>query len=58
MMIFLPPFVPNGLEHVLSRLTAESLADALDEGLAREVEVKLPKFSFEKTYELVPVSLK
>lgn len=55
MMIFLPPFVPNGLENVLNRLTPEALEQALDEGLSREVELQLPRFSFEKTYQMVPV---
>jgi len=55
MMIFLPPFTPNGLENVLTRLTPEAFEQALDEGLSREVELQLPRFSFEKTYQLVPV---
>jgi len=55
MMIFLPPFTPNGLENVLTRLTPEALEQALDEGLSREVELQLPRFSFEKTYQMVPV---
>lgn len=55
MMIFLPPFQPNALENVLARLTPETLEEALDEGLSREVELKLPRFSFEKTYQMVPV---
>ncbi|KAG4080758.1 hypothetical protein HA402_005938 [Bradysia odoriphaga] len=55
MMIFLPPFVPNGLENVLTRLTPQALEEALDEGLSREVELQLPRFSFEKTYQMVPV---
>lgn len=57
MVIFLPPFTPNGLENVLNRLTPETLQEALDDGLQREVEIKLPKFNFEKSYELVPVIL-
>ncbi|XP_037038155.1 serine protease inhibitor 88Ea-like [Bradysia coprophila] len=55
MMIFLPPFVPNGLENVLTRLTPQALEEALDEGVSREVELQLPRFSFEKTYQMVPV---
>lgn len=55
MMVFLPPFTPNALENVLSRLTPEALEQALDEGLSREVELQLPRFSFEKTYQMVPV---
>lgn len=41
----------------MSRMTPEALEQALDEGMSREVEVKLPRFSFEKTYQLTPVSL-
>lgn len=55
MVILLPPNTPEALEGVLSRLTPDALQQALDEGMGREVEVKIPKFSFEKTYELVPV---
>lgn len=55
MIIFLPPFIPNGLEHLLSRLTPETLQQALNEGMAREIEIKLPKFSFEKSVEFRPV---
>uniref|UniRef100_A0A6B2EIG2 Putative serine protease inhibitor serpin n=1 Tax=Phlebotomus kandelakii TaxID=1109342 RepID=A0A6B2EIG2_9DIPT len=54
-IILLPPFTPNGLDDVLSKLTPESLMRALDDGTSREVELKLPKFSFEKKYELVPI---
>lgn len=56
MVILLPPNMPEALEGVLSRLTPEALELALGEGMSREVEVKLPKFSFEKTYQLVSVS--
>lgn len=55
MVILLPPNTPEALEGVLSRLTPEALEQALDEGMGREVELQIPKFSFEKTYQLVPV---
>lgn len=55
MIVFLPPMIPNGLENVLSRLTPESLHRALQEGFPREVQLKFPKFSSEKSIELVPV---
>lgn len=55
MVILLPPNTPEALEGVLSRLTPDALQQALEEGMGREVEVKIPKFSFEKTYQLVPV---
>lgn len=57
MVIFLPPFAaPNALENMLERLTPETLQEAVEDTIQREVEIKLPKFSFEKSYELVPVS--
>ena len=57
MIIFLPPQqVP--LEDVLHKLTPESLHDALQEGFSREVQLKMPKFSSEKTVELLPVLIK
>lgn len=55
MIIFLPPFDVNGVENVLSKLTPESLEQALNEGMPREIEIKLPKFSFEKSVEFRPV---
>ncbi|GAB0088850.1 Serine protease inhibitor 88Ea [Sergentomyia squamirostris] len=54
-IVLLPPFMPNGLDNVLSKLTPETLQRALDDGLSREVDLKLPKFSFEKTYGMVPI---
>lgn len=54
-LVFLPPFTPNGLDSVLEKLNPESLQRALDDGTSREVELKLPKFSFEKRYEFVPI---
>lgn len=56
MFIFLPTFVPNAIEDLLGNITADTLTRALESGGSREVHVKLPKISFEKTYELVPVS--
>lgn len=58
MVVFLPPFATNALENMLERLTPEAIQESLEEGLVREVEVKFPKFSFEKSYELVPVSIR
>ncbi|XP_055702056.1 serine protease inhibitor 88Ea-like [Phlebotomus papatasi] len=54
-LVFLPPFTPNGLDSVLEKLNPESLQRALDDGTSREVDLKLPKFSFEKRYEFVPI---
>lgn len=56
MFIFLPTFVPNAIEDLLGNITADTLTQALESGVSREVHLKLPKISFEKTYELVPVS--
>lgn len=57
MVILLPPNMPEALEGVLSRLTPDALEQALGEGMSMEVELRLPKFSFEKTYQLVSVSV-
>uniref|UniRef100_A0A0A1XL05 Serpin B9 n=1 Tax=Zeugodacus cucurbitae TaxID=28588 RepID=A0A0A1XL05_ZEUCU len=53
MVIILPPF--HNLDGVLAKLTPDSLDDALKEGMAREVDVSLPKFAFEQNLELVPI---
>lgn len=53
---FLPPFsVPNGLDNLLSKLNLSTFEGAINDVSAREVEVKLPKFAFEKTLKLVPL---
>lgn len=58
MIVFLPPTIPNGLENVLSKITPETLHRALQEGFPREVQLKFPKFSSEKSIELVPILTK
>jgi serine protease inhibitor len=56
MIVFLPPAVgDNALEKVLNSLTPEALHEALQDGFEREVQLKIPKFSTEKTIELLPV---
>lgn len=56
MIVFLPPTVgENALEKVLNSLTPEALHEALQDGFEREVQLKFPKFSTEKTIELMPV---
>lgn len=56
MIVFLPPAVgDNALEKVLSSLSPEALHEALQDGFEREVQLKMPKFSTEKTIELLPV---
>lgn len=56
MLVFLPPAVgENALEKVLNSLTPEALHEALQDGFEREVQLKIPKFSTEKTIELLPV---
>ncbi|XP_055923317.1 serine protease inhibitor 88Ea [Eupeodes corollae] len=55
MVIILPPFTPNSLDDVLERLTPETLNLALKEGMAREIEISLPKFEFEQNLELLPI---
>lgn len=54
--IFLPPFaMPNGLENILSKLNVKTFEEAINDVSAREVELKLPRFSFEKTLKIVPL---
>lgn len=56
MIVFLPPAVGDkALEKVLNNLTPEALHEALQDGFEREVQLKIPKFSTEKTIELLPV---
>uniref|UniRef100_A0A182K1I4 Serpin domain-containing protein n=1 Tax=Anopheles christyi TaxID=43041 RepID=A0A182K1I4_9DIPT len=57
MFVFLPPAEPNALSKLLSRLAAETdiLHEVVNEGISRKVDVKLPKFSIEKTVEMKPV---
>lgn len=56
MIVFLPPAVgDNALEKVLNSLSPEALHEALQDGFEREVQLKIPKFSTEKTIELLPV---
>lgn len=55
MVLLLPPFVPNALDKTLKELNPETLHAALNEGMGRDIEVKLPKFEFEQKIELVPV---
>lgn len=56
MFIFLPIFTPTAIDELLAEITPEILDEAFSGGLQREVEVEFPKISFEKTFELVPVS--
>lgn len=55
MYILLPPQIENGLENVLEKLSFDSLINALGDGVSREVNLTIPKFSLEKTVELVPI---
>lgn len=53
---FLPPFaMPNGLENLLSKLNLKTFEAAINDVSAREVDVKMPKFAFEKSLKLVPL---
>uniref|UniRef100_A0A182PSW4 Serpin domain-containing protein n=1 Tax=Anopheles epiroticus TaxID=199890 RepID=A0A182PSW4_9DIPT len=57
MFVFLPPAEPDALNKLLNRLAAETdiLHEVVNEGISRKVDVKLPKFSIEKTVEMKPV---
>lgn len=56
MFIFLPVFTPTAIDEMLKGLTPELLDEALEGGVQREVDVELPRISFEKSYEFLPVS--
>lgn len=56
MFIFLPVFTPTAIDEMLKGITPELLDEALEGGVQREVDVELPRISFEKTYEFLPVS--
>lgn len=57
MFIFLPIFTPTAIDELLAELTPEILDEAFSGGLQREVDVEFPKITFERTFELVPVSI-
>lgn len=54
MVIILPATIYK-LESVLKNLTPDILKGAFLDGQTKEVDVKLPRLTFEKTIELVPV---
>lgn len=58
MFIFLPPFAStDGIKQVLEILTLENFKNVVNKLLKpRKVMVSLPKFAFEQTTELKPVS--
>lgn len=55
MYIFLPVFTVSAIDELLENITPEILDDVFSGGLQREVDVKFPKISFERKFELVPV---
>lgn len=57
MFVFLPPAEPNALDKLLARLTSSTdiLPEVVGEGISRRVDVKLPKFSIEKTTDMKSV---
>lgn len=57
MYVFLPPAEPKALDKLLARLTSspDILSEVVGEGISRRVDVKLPKFSIEKTVDMKPV---
>ncbi|TMW49900.1 hypothetical protein DOY81_005030 [Sarcophaga bullata] len=54
MVIILPPF-QTPLEQVLAKLNPNTLENALKESIAREIDISLPKFTFEQHLELMPI---
>lgn len=57
MFIFLPVFTVTAIDELLENITPEILDEVFSGGLQREVEVEFPKISFERKFELVPVSV-
>lgn len=57
MYIFLPVFTVSAIDELLEKITPEILDDVFSGGLQREVDVEFPKISFERKFELVPVSV-
>lgn len=57
MFIFLPVFRVNAIDELLQNITPEILDEVFEGGLQREVDVEFPKISFERKFELVPVSV-
>jgi serine protease inhibitor len=55
-MFIMLPSVQTGLEDVLSRMTDDILADVVQDGMHKQVDVKLPKFTIEKTLQLNQVN--
>lgn len=57
MFVFLPPVEPNALDKLLARLTSNTdiLSEIVGEGISRRVDVKMPKFSIEKTVDMKTV---
>lgn len=57
MFVFLPPTESNALDKLLARLTSspDILSEVVNEGISRRVDVKLPKFSIEKTVDMKTV---
>lgn len=56
MFIFLPVFHVGAIDEMLENITPEILDEVFRGGLQREVDVEFPKISFERKFELVPVS--
>lgn len=56
MFIFLPVFHVGAIDELLENITPEILDEVFRGGLQREVDVEFPKISFERKFELVPVS--
>ena len=56
MFIFLPVFHVNAIDELLENITPEILDEVFSGGLQREVDIEFPKISFERKFELVPVS--
>lgn len=56
MFIFLPVFTVSAIDEMLENITPEILDEVFSGGLQREADIEFPKISFERKFELVPVS--
>ncbi|ODN02111.1 Serpin B9 [Orchesella cincta] len=52
MFILLPPFTPNALQDTISRLNASTLREAMDGMYPDSIEIFLPRFKIEQTFDL------
>lgn len=57
MFILLPPFTPNALQDTISRLNSSILREAMDGMYPDSIEIFLPRFKIQQTFDLSQVSV-